>query len=766
MHSSRRFFRGVVWAALVSTLASASMAADAPAVVEAARTVPVAGSADVIIVGGSTGAVSAAVAAAKNGSRVFLIAPRPYLGEDICAPMRLWLEPGETATTDLAKKLFQLETSPKGVVLEPNAIQFRYETSVPAGAAHKDSNPPSKLSDGVIGDPAKDSVQYDSDVAITADLRAVLDVKAVRLTLFQREGTFATGAVTAEISNDKRDWKPAGKVDKVTADTNEHAVVEIPINGKARFVRLTAKLADGVKRQLLAEIAFTIPAGGAVAEVKPKPETPEAVTDNQTDKKIGPFRPLGVKTALDEALLAAKVQYLYSSIVTDVVRDAKGNVTGVTIANRAGRQVILGKVIVDATDRAYTARIAGAGFEPYPAGTAEFSIVNVGGQAKNSDSVVAKATGLAYPVAAGAKTATAKKGQPPAPPVTSAPLIEHVVKVPMADGSFASFARAEQTVRDLTTSEGILFLTDEIFQLPPDPVKSAKRSTGAWEGAAKVDLEALKPAGLDRVWVLSGSADVSREAAAKLILPTNLIALGDRVGAAAAEQAKQIAAPTAADVHVVGPAVEAGANSNVTVGESLTGVRPVGSKNNEQVASPARSLPVIGEYDVVVVGAGTGGAPAGISAARAKAKTLVIDYLHGMGGVGTAGRVASYYHGYKGGFTATVPGLGSWDPIEKGEWWRAQVREAGGDIWYGCIGGGAVVEKGKVVGIIVITPEKRGVVLCKTVIDATGNSDVARAAGAETVFLDPNEPAFQGTGLPPLQIGRQYTNTDFTIVDE
>jgi len=49
---------------------------------------------DVVVVGGSTGAVSAAVEAARNGAKVFLAAPRPYLGEDVCATYRLWLAPG------------------------------------------------------------------------------------------------------------------------------------------------------------------------------------------------------------------------------------------------------------------------------------------------------------------------------------------------------------------------------------------------------------------------------------------------------------------------------------------------------------------------------------------------------------------------------------------------------------------------------------------------------------------------------------------------
>ena len=67
-------------------------------------------------------------------------------------------------------------------------------------------------------------------------------------------------------------------------------------------------------------------------------------------------------------------------------------------------------------------------------------------------------------------------------------------------------------------------------------------------------------------------------------------------------------------------------------------------------------MPVLGQYDVVVIGGGTGGAPAGIGAARQGAKTLVVEYLHGLGGVGTLGAISSYYWGNRVGFTATVGG--------------------------------------------------------------------------------------------------------------
>ena len=98
------------------------------------------------------------------------------------------------------------------------------------------------------------------------------------------------------------------------------------------------------------------------------------------------------------------------------------------------------------------------------------------------------------------------KGNPePAP----AEIVEYKIKIPMADGSFASFANAEQMARDLTYSEGEQAITDEIFQVPPDPVR----------GAMSLPLGAFQPAGIERMFVVSGSADLPRDEAARLSRP-------------------------------------------------------------------------------------------------------------------------------------------------------------------------------------------------------------------------------------------------------
>jgi hypothetical protein len=94
------------------------------------------------------------------------------------------------------------------------------------------------------------------------------------------------------------------------------------------------------------------------------------------------------------------------------------------------------------------------------------------------------------------------------------------------------------------------------------------------------------------------------------------------------------------------------------------------------------------------------------------------------------------------------------------------LRKANVDIWYGALGTGALVEKGRVKGVFVSTPKGPGVILAKVVIDSTGNADIAAAAGASCRYIDETDVAVQGTGLPPRELGTRYTNTDWTFVDE
>ncbi|MGH8832947.1 MAG: FAD-dependent oxidoreductase, partial [Polaromonas sp.] len=60
------------------------------------------------------------------------------------------------------------------------------------------------------------------------------------------------------------------------------------------------------------------------------------------------------------------------------------------------------------------------------------------------------------------------------------------------------------------------------------------------------------------------------------------------------------------------------------------------------ITEPARSLPIYGEFDVVVVGGGPAGLAASVSAAKRGARTLLVERYGFLGGMGTAGGVTNF----------------------------------------------------------------------------------------------------------------------------
>jgi hypothetical protein len=101
--------------AVLASLAAILSAPAAELVRSPARDLPVIHDVDVVVVGGASAGVAAAAEAAKAGAKVFLATPYPYLGDDLCATYRLWLEPGETPRGDLARALFAVEPErPRG----------------------------------------------------------------------------------------------------------------------------------------------------------------------------------------------------------------------------------------------------------------------------------------------------------------------------------------------------------------------------------------------------------------------------------------------------------------------------------------------------------------------------------------------------------------------------------------------------------------------------------------------------------------------------
>jgi len=191
-------------------------------------------------------------------------------------------------------------------------------------------------------------------------------------------------------------------------------------------------------------------------------------------------------------------------------------------------------------------------------------------------------------------------------------------------------------------------------------------------------------------------------------------------------------------------------------------------------------LPNLGSYEVTVVGGGTAGAAAGISSGRKKSKTLVIEHLPHLGGVGTEGRIGVYWFGNRTGFTKEVDdsiaeiGGSDYTHIHRGAWnvqwkqhfWQYECLASRTDIFYETLVIAAKVDSGKVNELLVSGSKGIGWIKTQVLIDATGCADIAAIAGTPTIVSDAEEPAYQGVGLAPRIPGTNYENSDYSFCDD
>jgi len=472
--------------------------------------------------------------------------------------------------------------------------------------------------------------------------------------------------------------------------------------------------------------------------------------------------PFTIKSALDKALLKAGVRCLTGSSATELLVDEHGQAAGVIIANRSGRQAVKAKVVIDASRNAAIARQSGADFRAFVPGEKDLHFVVVGGELKAG-------TGLT-----GRKLDVTFKNPAKGKPATEHPVYAYTAKVQLGDDSFASFARAEQAVRDLVYGSGMQDSSEFAWYFPDDTIVGEARVEGPWPGASRCDMGAFRPRNPPRLFVLSEYADISIQAQATMLRPLSLLATGERVGHAAADEASK--AVRVSDVRLAKQQT-AGATP-VTIGLPRNVTPPTAKSGAVKLGE--RTLPVLGRYDVVVVGGGTAGAPAGIGAARSGAKTLVIEYLDELGGVGTAGLIGSYWYGVRGGFTKEIDEAvggknrwpdgkkGDWNVVQKSDWLRRELLKAKADVWFNSFGCDAVMDMDKVAGVVVATPFGLGVVFAKTVVDSTGNADIADSGGAETQFgVAPGGMlSVQLAGFPGRNLGDNLNNTCFALIDD
>lgn len=188
---------------------------------------------------------------------------------------------------------------------------------------------------------------------------------------------------------------------------------------------------------------------------------------------------------------------------------------------------------------------------------------------------------------------------------------------------------------------------------------------------------------------------------------------------------------------------------------------------------PARTLPCIGSFDVVVAGGGFAGVSAALAAARNGAQTCLIEKNCSLGGLGTLGLVVDYLPLCDGQGTQLVGGIAeelmlgvsrydgsappqcwqpgqdtaerktkrymlTYQPAAMELYLEELLLEAGVTLFYDTRFCDVIRQENRLEGLVVENKSGRAVAAGSMCIDASGDADVCTAAGESIVENDQN----------------------------
>ena len=474
-----------------------------------------------------------------------------------------------------------------------------------------------------------------------------------------------------------------------------------------------------------------------------------------------------VKRFIEDRLMEAGIEILYASQPVGLGWENEA-LTGLIVGNKSGRQVIAGKVVVDATETALVARLAGF---PLSASKAVDWGRNV-----EFDSLGAFTPGpFSMPPELGlvGNQVYLHKGYRKGHGV-----VEGIFNLPDGKPELEGMSWREMETRERCMRLAAwlkqnhpafekAYLGNVSYELKGRYTGHLESSHTEWTGSIKnrESLEAYATP-CPAIWMLNGAARLDDTAFDD---PITSFAMGEKLAHGLVEAWKKILTARA----LWKPSIDEQAPTEIEVHEPES---PQRGRKYPRQSVPGSQIPILAEVDVLVVGGGTSGAIAAYAASSEKASTFVVEMLPGLGGTGTYGGVHSYWCGYRGGFVTKVrrwvnqsqkelglSGLKGYIPVwnmdSKAYALEKQLRKQGVRFLYNAKVIGALVEGNVVRGIIAATRLGPVAILGKITVDASGDGDVAAFAGAEFVFGSPRDHSVMWFSLPQFfKPGRNRNN--------
>ncbi len=457
------------------------------------------------------------------------------------------------------------------------------------------------------------------------------------------------------------------------------------------------------------------------------------------------------KKTLEDMLRAAGVKLYYASVPLSLVRTVDEGIAGVVIGNKSGRQVVRCTHVLDASATALVARLLGEDFEAPPA-TSLYSrwleFTNVA--ALPQQAVTVPVQGLvsqmlpAYPglggqghyyveygvkLARGADSAVDLTRRDQTARLKGVEIVEYLKQQHPAFARALWASSSHEMQGPVTTALAGPVLPGA---LPPIRLQTLSGDTRILAGecfavrAPRVYMAnpaARVPATVRRAWVEPVAACFLGAAVAALVQPTR-----ERIAMA------PVATPTTVD------SIRFKAQR-----------QPQRGAEYAWIDTPATPIATLAPRDIAVVGGGTAGGIAGITAGRLGMNTLLMDMNPGLGGTGTYGGIHAYWFGWRDGYAGQVTDLvnalhtRTRHPLQKGAipQWNIECKihallqaadEAPVDLLLNAMFMGSLVEDTTVRGVVVATRYGPVAILSQVTIDATGDGDVAAFAGAPYVL--------------------------------